>query len=131
RFGSRLALFALAVQMVLSFGHVHLPAFARVATAPQATADTRAALPQAAGPIRKPHGLAGIDCPVFALIQLASSSAPAAPPSPRRVAPCGPRAPPPLPLPFARGAAVLQLFAELPLTAAPQLLFRARAPPSV
>jgi hypothetical protein len=127
RLGSRLALFALAAQIVLSFGHVHFygvtPASAKSATwapssAPSATADgSVAALPGTLAPLGKPNGSADADCSICVLIQLAATSAPSAPPA--------------LWLPPNLGAIRLQLPAELALAAAPQFLFRARAPPSI
>jgi hypothetical protein len=120
RFGSRLALFALAVQAVLSFGHVHLAAPAAASTngVPAAIADQSApALPRADTPIHKPDGSVGGDCEICTLIQLASSSTPAAAPS--------------LPLPANLGPLGLEVAAERPVAAAPHFLFQARAPPSI
>jgi hypothetical protein len=116
RFGARLALFALALQLVLSFGHVHLddlvpPAASSIAAVPGAP-DGQAP----AGPAgHDPHGLGHDYCGVCALIQLAGTSIASVPP--------------PLPLPG--------VFTELrhvapvgvSFSASPRPLFQARAPP--
>ena len=116
RLGSRLALFALAVQIIVSFGHVHLhglvPAFAR----PPAMADGSAtALPGSRGPSNKSDRAVDAYCPICASIQLSASStlcaAPAFPP-PANLGPIG-----------------LHLSSELALAAWPHFLFQARAPP--
>jgi hypothetical protein len=120
RFGSRLALFALAVQAVLSFGHVHLaaPAAASTNAVPAAITDQSApALARADTPIPKSDGSGGGDCAICALIQLSSSSAPAAAPS--------------LPLPANLAPLALEATAEWPVAASPHFLFQARAPPSI
>jgi hypothetical protein len=115
RFGSRLALFALAVQMVLSFGHVHLvvPATASTNGMPPAIADQSRPL----APIHKSDGSIGGDCAICALIQLSSTSAPSAAPS--------------LPLPANVGPLGLEAAAERPLPASLRFSFQARAPPSI
>jgi hypothetical protein len=114
-----LALFALAVQMMLSFGHVHLVASVAASTngAPLAIADqSDATLSRALVPIHKSDGSLGGDCAICALIQLSSTSAPSAAPS--------------LPLPANQGPLGLQPAAEWPLTASLHFSFQARAPPS-
>jgi hypothetical protein len=70
RVGSRLALFALAVQIVLSFGHVHLDYFhyalPGIASAgKQSTPST---------PTQQPVGDAGDYCAICATIHLAATS---------------------------------------------------------
>jgi hypothetical protein len=77
RFGSHLALFALAVQLVLSFGHVHLddlvPASSVAATA----------VPEAQAPVAPDHDSDGPGhdyCGICALIQLAGTAAASLPP---------------------------------------------------
>jgi hypothetical protein len=120
RLGSRLALFALAVQMVLSFGHVHLvaPATGSTNRMPPALADqSDAALSRALAPIPKSDGSIGGDCAICALIQLSSTSAPSAAPS--------------LPLPANLAPLGLEAAAEWPSPASLLFSFQARAPPSI
>jgi hypothetical protein len=115
-----LALFALAVQLVLSFGHVHIygvtPASAN--SAPSALADgSGSALPGINDPFHKSNGSADIDCPICALIQLTATAAPSVAPT--------------LPLPPKLSLFRLQALAQLALAASPHFSFRARAPPTV
>jgi hypothetical protein len=120
RFGSRLALFALAVQTLLSFGHVHFVASATGATngMPPAIADqSDAAFSRVPAPFHKPDGSVGGDCAICTLIQLASSSTPAVAPS--------------LPLPANLCPLGLEAAAERPLPASLHFSFQARAPPSI
>ena len=109
--GSRLALVALAVQLVLSFAHVHVADLGRT----QAVA---ASLPAGSGgaPAQKPDGPVDPGCAVCALIQLAATAAPSAAPALPSVVPPG----------HDRPAASDQVV----LAAPAQLLFRARAPPA-
>jgi hypothetical protein len=114
-----LALFALAVQIVLSFGHIH------IATLPLASTNgNRPAVADESGPalspiipIHKSDGSVSGACAICALIQLSSTSAPAAAPA--------------LPLPANLGSLGLQAPAELPLAVSLHSLFQARAPPSI
>jgi hypothetical protein len=114
--GSRLALFALAVQLALSFGHVHLHNLVPV-TPKSATIGSGTALLSQSAPSHNPNGSLDADCPICALIQLVASSAPS-------VAPV-------LPLPANPGSTGRQASAELALASSPHFLFQARAPPSV
>jgi hypothetical protein len=115
--GAYLALFALAFQLAVSFGHVHLE---RVAP-PSGSASVLAGAPPAAGDITAPSNptgrgpLADDRCPICALIHLAGALVPAEMPS--------------LPLPTVVGRVRLELAAEFDLTASHAALFRARAPP--
>jgi hypothetical protein len=114
--GSRLALFALAVQLALSFGHVHLHNLVPDTTKP-ATLDSGTALLSERAPSHNPDGSFDADCPICALIQLVATSTPSvAPvlPLPTYPALTGPRAP-----------------AELASASSLRFLFQARAPPSV
>jgi hypothetical protein len=118
RFGCRLALFALAVQMVLSFGHVHIAAPTLASTNGEqlgAADESGLSLWRAITPIHKSDGSVSDDCPICALIHLSSTSAPTAAPA--------------LPLPLNLGPLVLQAPAELPFAASLHYLFQARAPP--
>ena len=81
---THLALFALTVQIIVTFGHVH-PAGATLAPTQALQSATVA---QAVAPAAKPygrdqksHGTADYDCPICALIQLASTSVPAVAPA--------------------------------------------------
>jgi Protein of unknown function (DUF2946) len=80
--GARLALFALALQLVLSFGHIHLSdllgpgAPIQTAAAAPASGDS----PAAPAPSKKSNG-AGDVCAICALIQLVNSSVHATAPS--------------------------------------------------
>ncbi|HEY2134452.1 MAG TPA: hypothetical protein VGH49_01105 [Xanthobacteraceae bacterium] len=118
RLGSRLALFALAVQIVLAFGHVHpfgvVPAAAKSAVSGLAVGSGQSVVRP---PADQPNRSADSDCPICALIQMAASSAPSAPPA--------------LPLPQDFGLVGPQPTADVVLAALPQFLFRARAPPAI
>jgi hypothetical protein len=119
RLGSRLTLFALAVQAVLSFGHVHLvvPTTGSTNGLRPAMADQSDAAPlRAPAPIHKSGGSVGGDCAICALTQLFSTSAPAAAPS--------------LSLPANLAPLALEAAAEWLLPASLHFSFQARAPPS-
>jgi hypothetical protein len=117
RLGSRLALFALAVQVVLCFSHIDSCDLGLVAAkaAPAAAIDTGQAAPGKSTPIKK-SDRADTTCPICALIQLASTSPPAtAPTLPSltkfvRIRPQAPDA--------------------VSLAASPHFSFQARAPPA-
>jgi hypothetical protein len=106
--GARLALFALAVQLALSFAHVHVADSGR----------TQAAAVGGAGnaPTPKSDGPVDPGCAICGLIQLAASATPSAAPA--------------LPLLVASGHARLAAANQLLLVASPRLLFQARAPPA-
>jgi hypothetical protein len=112
-FGARLALIALTLQLVLTFGHVHA----------QAPSTGLALLSNAVAPggsgSHDPgdRGLADSDCPTCALIQLVGTSTPAVAPT--------------LPLPAVSGFITLRPHAELASAIAPHFRPRARAPPSI
>lgn len=120
RLGRRLALLALAAQLVLTFGHVHLDGLVTASaksTASAAAKQVGAALSNPADPSRKSNGSADFDCPICALIQLASSSAPALAPI--------------LPVP-AKFVVVRPELPDDPAAApAAHFSFQARGPPSV
>src|SRR5580704_15388054 len=99
RMGTRLALFALAVQLVLTFGHVHLDGAGSTNTAAASSRHVATGVSGDAGSKRGSQGTADADCPICALIQLASTSAPS-------VAP-------PLPVPFLVDGAVLETTDQL------------------
>ena len=117
RSGSYLALFALAFQLAVSFGHVHLE---RIAP-PSAGANALAHAQPSADDRNAPSNPAGREhpaddhCPICTLIHLAGALVPAETP--------------PLPLPTVVGRLRLELAAEFDLTASHAALFRARAPP--
>ena len=114
QFGARLALIALTLQLVLTFGHVHT----------QAPSTGLALLSEAVAPggsgshdPADKGGLADRDCPTCALIQLVGTSTPALAPT--------------LPLPAFNGFITLRPHAELASVIAPHFRSRARAPPSI
>jgi hypothetical protein len=117
RAGSYLALFALAFQLLVSFGHVHLERVAppsvgaRALAHAQPSGDDRNAPSNPTGR----EGLADDHCPICTLIHLAGALVPAEMPS--------------LPLPTVVGRLRLEVAAEFDLTASHAALFRARAPP--
>ena len=120
RLGARLALLALAVQIALSFGHVHFYALTPTAAnaAPAVTAqDYSMAVP--ISPVGKPKsdGAVGSDCAICALIQLSAASVPAAAPA--------------FLLPLHLEPRRLNAALTLVLAASPRFLFQARAPPSI
>ena len=113
RFGGRLALFALAVQIVLSFGHVHAGKIAPAGL-------SRAPQWQAAdgGPSRPgPHADANDFCAICASIAMVASSVLPEPSVPV----------PPIAALYSWGA---EFAAALPSRQA-HLLFQARAPPFI
>src|ERR1700728_4305389 len=111
---ARLALFALAVQFAVTFGHVHLDGSAQAAASVDQSATSPA---KAHAKTHKSQGAADFDCPICALIQLASTSAPS-------VAP-------PLPIPVKAGGLVLETPDETGVIASPLTAFQARGPPSL
>jgi hypothetical protein len=121
---ARLALFALAVQAVVTFGHVHLDGLVGLAQETQQgmLQGARAAASQAiASPAKTSdqgrQGKADFDCPICALIQLASTSAPALAP--------------PLPVPLIVGGTVLEAPETTGVEVSPVSAFQARGPPAV
>jgi len=117
---AHLALFALAVQIIVTFGHVHLDGLALTsARAAQLTAASQAAEPLATADSKgqKSHGAADFDCPICALIQLASTSAPS-------VAP-------PLPTPATLGGTILEEPDASGFAASTAFAFQARGPPAI
>jgi hypothetical protein len=113
--GSRLALFALTVQLVLSFGHVHV---GKIAPASSHGAITVAQAPDGdGGPSPKPHSGVGDFCAICATISLLASS----------VVPTTSSLLPPV----ATEHRWLTAFADARISASPFVLFQARAPPVV
>jgi hypothetical protein len=120
-FGAWCALFALAVQLLLSFGHVHLDGGGRDAAGtvrlalqiPAALPDAPA-LPTPPGH-HGPNGAHGDFCAICALTHLAGTLVPASSPA--------------LPLPAVFGPAPTPLRADRALAATPLLPFQARGPP--
>ena len=116
RSGACLALFALAVQLAVSFGHVHLDgaAFGRSPALERGEATAVATTAPDPGSSEIP-ALADDCCVVCALIHLVGTLVTAAAP--------------PLPLPVHSGRLRLAAPAAFDLTGAPLALFQARAPP--
>jgi hypothetical protein len=115
--GAYLALFALAFQLAVSFGHVHLERVAPLSAA----AGALAGAPPSADDVTAPSNPGGREqpaddhCPICTLIHLAGALVPAETPS--------------LPPPTVFGRLRLELAADFDLTAPHAALFRARAPP--
>jgi hypothetical protein len=117
RLGSRLALFALAVQIVLSFGHVHLDKIAPPSAATSAVSLLDTA-PRDKAPVAPGHhGGANDFCAICATIALVASS----------VLPEAAQLAPPLAAPFTR---LGECEAARPAFALP-FSFQARAPPAI
>jgi hypothetical protein len=117
---ARLALFSLVAQIIITFGHVHLDgrALASAQAAQSAVTDQAVApLAKANNKGQKSHGAADVDCPICALIQLASTSAPS-------VAP-------PLPIPAILGGTILEAAEAPDFAASTAFAFQARGPPAI
>jgi hypothetical protein len=118
RAGSRLALFALAVQLFATFGHVHLNGLVSGSTTSAAAARHAAAsLHNPGDASQQAPGTSDDGCPICALIQLANAS----PPS---VAP-------PLPTPTLIGGLKLAAPDDMWQAGSHRLAFQARGPPSI
>jgi hypothetical protein len=119
RFGAWCALFALAIQFTVSFGHVHAPENVASAggLAPAALSDhgRPAALPDAPAAPSKPAGLGFDYCAICAVMNLAASALPAAAPA--------------LPVQTAFHPAPFWPQADTAQTAAAHRPFEARGPP--
>ena len=118
RLGSWVALFALAIQLALSFGHVHLgggdprswgPLVLRWATEPPPALPDAPAVPAS----HKPAGLADDFCLICSAMQLAYTMATL----------------PSVPLPAAVSQILLDPRGDFEIAASPHRPFRARAPP--
>jgi len=117
RLGAYLALFALAFQLAVSFGHVHLERIAPLAAGESALAGAQPSAADLNAP-SNPGGrepLADDHCPICTLIHLAGALVPAEMPS--------------LPLPAVFGRLQLEAAADFDLTTSHAAPFRARAPP--
>src|SRR5215813_15315859 len=118
RLGAYLALFALAFQLAISFGHVHLERVAPLS----APASALAGAPPSTDDLNAPSNPAGREhpaddhCPICTLIHLAGALVPAEMPS--------------LPVPAVFSRLRLEAAAEFDLTASQGAPFRARAPPT-
>lgn len=106
--GAHLALIAVLLQLVLTFGHVHAPAAARSFAVQTSQSSDKA-------PPSHHDGFAGSDCATCALIQLSAISAPSFAPQ--------------VPLPWAMGFVTLQQYTQAAPATASQASFQARAPP--
>lgn len=117
RFGARLALFALALQLVLSFGHIHpedLVGAAAAGTHAVAAGQQAGHAPKPSAPHRKSGGDDDI-CAICALIQLVNTSVASAAP--------------PLPAPSEVRWVDWQIVYGFSSAPSSHRLFRARAPP--
>jgi len=117
--GTWLALLALAIQLALSFGHLHLHGSQRsapVSLVVQWIVQPASAAPDApADPTQEKPGLPGHACAVCSVMQLAKSAVPP-------VAPV-------LSLPDARAENPFGANPDSAAAASPRLVFHARAPP--
>jgi hypothetical protein len=117
RVGSYLALFALAFQLVVSFGHVHLDEIAPVSAGAAAFANAQFSSDEVNAP-SNPAGredVADDFCPICTLIHLAGAMVPAETPA--------------LPLPSMFGHLRLAAAVAFGVAASQSTLFQARAPP--
>jgi hypothetical protein len=112
RLGVYLALFALAFQLAVSFGHVHLYHIAPTSALASTLASDEANAPSS--PVGHDN-LADRLCPICTLIHLAGAIVPGETP--------------PLPLPSIFGGLRLEAAVALDLMASQRALFQARAPP--
>jgi hypothetical protein len=117
RLGSYLALLALAFQLAVSFGHVHLDNITPISAGATTLASTQGSADDFNAPSCPPgrQDLADDCCPICTLIHLAGALVPAETPS--------------LALPNGFGQPWLELDAEFDLTTSQAALFQARAPP--
>jgi hypothetical protein len=119
RFGAWCALFALTLQLTLSFGHVHVAGFGATKSTLLAAWTTQPSAPSADAPAaptkQAPNGLAHDQCAICSLIQLAAAAVPSAAPA--------------LPLPLVTSQVRLGTSVEFVLAALPHFSFSARAPP--
>jgi hypothetical protein len=119
RSGARVAIVSLAIQLIVTFGHVHLYGlgFSPAKSAPIVSIDrSNAAMPGSTDPFRK-GGSADYDCPICALIQLAGASAPSVAPA--------------LLVPALADGVRLDVRDEPQAAYSPHFSFQARGPPSV
>ena len=112
RWGSYLALFALAFQLAVSFGHVHLDEIAPPSAGAAAFASTQSDVDAPSGPTGR-EDVADDCCPICMLIHFAAAKAETTP----------------LPLPNMFGHLRLAAAVEFGLAASQSTLFQARAPP--
>ena len=119
RFGAWCALLALAVQLALSFGHVHIATVGSTKSALAAGWTTQPSVPPADAPAapakHAPMGIAHDQCAICTVVQLAGAALPAATAA--------------LPLPQVSSQAWLGTSVEFVLAASPHYSFQARAPP--
>ena len=119
RFGAWCAVFALALQFMLSFGHVHVAGFGSTKSTLLAGWTTQPSTPAADAPAapakHAPKGIAHDQCAICTVMQLASAAVPTAGPA--------------LPLPLVSSQERLGTSVEFALAASPHHSFQARAPP--
>jgi hypothetical protein len=114
--GSCLALFALAIQFALSFGHLHLDDITAGPSRALSARQTSSATTTAPDPVKHNHsGRAHDTCAICALIHLAKALLPTQPPS--------------LPQPLVSTRLELAAAVEFGLTPPDHASFAARAPP--
>jgi hypothetical protein len=115
RTGARLGLFALAVQLVLSFGHIHLQDVAPRSILGAAASHGAWSAWGSSGQ-RTPGGLPDDDCPICMAVHVAASG----------LLPMTPMAALPDPFGFALRATIIE---KLDVSIPRHILFQTRAPP--
>jgi hypothetical protein len=120
RLGSWCALFALAIQVAVLFGHAHRADFGWPSGFAPASAGLLTEQPAASPPTvppapTKPAGPAFDYCAICAVMNLAASAVPASAPG--------------LPVPIVLGASRFWTTPDISPAELPHLLFQARAPP--
>jgi hypothetical protein len=119
RFAAWCALFALTLQLTLSFGHVHVAGFGSTKSTLLAAWTTQPSAPSADAPAapkkHTPKGVAHDLCAICTVMQLAAAAVPSAAPA--------------LPLPLVSSQERLGTSVEFVLAASPHVSFSARAPP--
>jgi hypothetical protein len=119
RFGAWCALFALTIQLALSFGHVHAVGIDSTKSTLLAAWTTPPSAPSANAPAaptkQAPNGLAHDQCAICTTVQLAAAAVPSAMPA--------------LPLPLVSSQEWLGTSVEFVLAPPLHFSFSARAPP--
>src|SRR5438067_9479979 len=119
RSGAWCVVFALALQFMLSFGHVHVAGIGSSKATLLAGWTTQPSSPAADAPAapakHAPKGIAHDQCAICTVMQLASAAVPTAGPA--------------LPLPLVSSQERLGTSVEFVLAAPPHFAFQARAPP--
>jgi hypothetical protein len=117
RFGSWCALLAIAIQIIVSFGHAHrIEGFRQGELLPQAAGIYGQSMAERGDPASKPIGLPFEYCAICVVIKMGASTVPAEAPASS--------------LPVIAGKARFTPHVEAATSTLGHLLFQARAPPS-